>query len=288
MAQPCSNIQSPKQWVGCQLAYGGYPQTASNRRFLLAWYQSEGGNWHNDAKYNPLNTTYADSSSGTSTTINKSGVRAYSSWTDGLYATASTFNGSNFSAINKALQRGTAGDALMSGALDDELQGTNGWCPNCPSYASTLRQNYQQISGGSIPSWQAPGPPQNLVQPSQSSGATGLSLMGDCHAWGMAHNNGKSSCLVNVPGPWCWTACEAKALLSGLIVLGGGLLTLAGVALLFEVKLPGPLNLDQGSNDSFMAGVAQGQSMGPNARRIGRSVPARSEPTEDSPLGEEF
>jgi membrane-bound ClpP family serine protease len=57
--------------------------------------------------------------------------------------------------------------------------------------------------------------------------------MGNCYAYGLAKNKGSSSCLISPPGGWCFTACEGKALVSGMLIFAGGVAFLIGTALLF-------------------------------------------------------
>lgn len=83
----------------------GAPVTAQNLQFMYAWAQAEGGDTHNDASWNPLNTTQAF---GSSRSINKVGVKAYSSFADGVEATVKTLTNGRYSPIVSGLQSGTS------------------------------------------------------------------------------------------------------------------------------------------------------------------------------------
>lgn len=116
------NITDPTQWATAQLEYMGMPVTASNIQFLVSWAAMEGGNWENTAYYNPLNTTLnmpGDSS------MNSVGVKAYTSWQQGVQATADTIQG-GYPEIVAALQSGNAWQADQSGALAGDLSKWSG------------------------------------------------------------------------------------------------------------------------------------------------------------------
>ena len=61
---------------------------------LVYWEGKEGGNWHNTASFNPLNTSYQMNGS-TNYNSHKAGggVQAYNSWNQGLQATIGTLTG---------------------------------------------------------------------------------------------------------------------------------------------------------------------------------------------------
>jgi len=101
----------------------GAPVTAQNISDLTMWENMEGGNWHNTAKYNPLNTSYqfADSVN-FNTGKSGSGVQAYNSWQQGLQATVGTLTGANASSrgytnIVNALRSGNMSQADFLKAL---------------------------------------------------------------------------------------------------------------------------------------------------------------------------
>lgn len=103
----------------------GFPQTAQNINFLVAWANREGGGGAN----NPLNTTqrYAGS-----TSFNKVGVQNYATIQDGITATVQTLNNGYYKDILAALKSGKAdvnatyaGLATWSGKGYDSLSGVS-------------------------------------------------------------------------------------------------------------------------------------------------------------------
>jgi hypothetical protein len=101
----------------------GAPLTSQNISNLTMWEGMEGGNWHNTAKYNPLNTSYQMGGSVNYNTGKAGGgVQAYGSWADGLNATVNTLTGSQadargYSNIVRLLRSGSATKADFLKAL---------------------------------------------------------------------------------------------------------------------------------------------------------------------------
>jgi len=116
---------TPTQWaqaVLAKLAPDGVSQSPANVKALVAWAQAEGGNWHNSAAFNPVNTTL-DAPGATS--INSVGVKRYTSWTQGIDATVSTIKQGNMAPILDAL-KGGGGCGSLASALSKAPWGTNG------------------------------------------------------------------------------------------------------------------------------------------------------------------
>ena len=116
---PGGNTYTPPSWAATLLSAGGWPRTRCNLAAITAWEQAEGGNWQNNAAYNPLNTTY--DGNGTweakglvTATINGPGVRAYNSWRTGFTATLATLGNGNYDPIVSALSAGTDAQAVAS------------------------------------------------------------------------------------------------------------------------------------------------------------------------------
>jgi hypothetical protein len=101
----------------------GAPLTSQNISNVTMWEGMEGGNWHNSAKYNPLNTSYQMGGSVNYNTGKAGGgVQAYGSWADGLSATVNTLTGSQadargYSNIVRLLRSGSATKADFLKAL---------------------------------------------------------------------------------------------------------------------------------------------------------------------------
>ena len=93
-------------WARALLVAMRLPVTADNVAAVTAWEMAEGGHWYNTAYYNPLNTT--QSMPGASV-FNSVGVKAYTSWKQGLEATVKTLKNGYYGGIIEALRRG--GDA---------------------------------------------------------------------------------------------------------------------------------------------------------------------------------
>jgi len=85
----------------------GYPITRLNVSDIMSWENAEGGNWGNDARFNPLNTTQGMTGS---KSINSVGVQAYTSWQQGLNATLKTLQNGHYSTILEALAGGGSQD----------------------------------------------------------------------------------------------------------------------------------------------------------------------------------
>ena len=71
-------------WARALLVAMRLPVTADNVAAVTAWEMAEGGHWYNTAYYNPLNTTQSMPGA---TVFNSVGVKAYTSWKQGLEAT---------------------------------------------------------------------------------------------------------------------------------------------------------------------------------------------------------
>ena len=91
-----STIKTPSQWASALLGALGLPNTKTNVDNIVAWEAYEGGNWHNTAKFNPLNTTQSEPGSTVMPGGNKSGVQAYPSWQEGLDATVATLSAGDY------------------------------------------------------------------------------------------------------------------------------------------------------------------------------------------------
>ena len=87
----------------------GDPVTSQNTGAIVSWARAEGGAWNSPAKYNPLNTTRRMPGS---YSINGAGVQAYTSWPEGLAATAQTLQAGAYGRILSALEAGSSGQAV--------------------------------------------------------------------------------------------------------------------------------------------------------------------------------
>ena len=98
-------------WAKALLVAMRLPVTADNVAAIAAWEMAEGGHSYNTAYYNPLNTT--QSMPGASI-FNSVGVKAYTSWKQGLEATVITMKNGYYDGIIAALQRGNDSSAVAA------------------------------------------------------------------------------------------------------------------------------------------------------------------------------
>ena len=88
-----TNIKNPTDWANAFLGALGEPDTKTNVQNIVGWENSEGGNWHNPDKYNPLDTTQPEPGA---VSTNSVGVKAYTSWQQGLDATVQTISAGDY------------------------------------------------------------------------------------------------------------------------------------------------------------------------------------------------
>lgn len=88
------------------------PVTPENVRAIEGWEKAEGGHWHNDAKYNPLNTTQPMPGAGN--TGSQGNIKIYRSWGQGLDATVKTLHNGHYANILSALHRGNSAENVAS------------------------------------------------------------------------------------------------------------------------------------------------------------------------------
>jgi Skp family chaperone for outer membrane proteins len=96
-------------WAKALLVAMRFPVTADNVAAITAWEMAEGGHWYNTAYYNPLNTTQSMPGA---TIFNSVGVKAYTSWKQGLEATMITLKNGFYGGILDALKRGNDSEAV--------------------------------------------------------------------------------------------------------------------------------------------------------------------------------
>ena len=98
-------------WARALLVAMRFPVTADNVAAITAWEMAEGGHWYNTAYYNPLNTTQGMPGA---TVFNSVGVKAYTSWKQGLEATMITLKNGYYGGILDALRRGNDATAVAA------------------------------------------------------------------------------------------------------------------------------------------------------------------------------
>jgi peptidoglycan hydrolase CwlO-like protein len=113
-------------WAQAFLKSLGMPMTVDNVAAVLAWEMAEGGHWYNTAYYNPLNTTQSMPGA---TVFNSVGVKAYTSWAQGLKATVITIRNGYYGSILEALSRGNDARAVAD-AVAASPWGTGSFTPH--------------------------------------------------------------------------------------------------------------------------------------------------------------
>jgi hypothetical protein len=94
-------ITTPTDFANALLLGVNVPDSQQNEEAIVAWELAEGGNWKNNANFNPLSTTLPY---GGSYPINSAKVQSYPSWADGLYATEVTLEEGYYVGIINALR----------------------------------------------------------------------------------------------------------------------------------------------------------------------------------------
>ena len=129
---------TPADFAQAVLSRLGLPTSANNIAALVAFQAHEGGHMANAAAYNPINTTLKMPGSHP---VTKIGVQAYSSWDEGIEATARTLAQKNMSAIFTSLARSASPDETLRAVAKSPWGCTI--CANAPaatfqSYADRL------------------------------------------------------------------------------------------------------------------------------------------------------
>jgi peptidoglycan hydrolase CwlO-like protein len=112
-------------WAQAFVKSLGMPITADNVAAVVAWEMAEGGHWYNTAYYNPLNTTQSMPGA---TIFNSVGVKAYTSWAQGLKASVITIRNGYYGGILDALRRGNDAQGVAD-AVAASPWGTGSFTP---------------------------------------------------------------------------------------------------------------------------------------------------------------
>lgn len=137
---PAKTIATPTDFAHALLQYMGLPDTSQNVEALVAWAAAEGGNWNNTASFNPFNTTLGMPGSRVMAGGNTAGVQAYTSWQQGLAATAQTLQGGAYRGIIAALRQGNDPGAVANAVVNSP------WGTHTISLASA--GTYANTTGG--------------------------------------------------------------------------------------------------------------------------------------------
>ena len=134
---------SQQDWAKNFLSKLGKPVTTANVQAVTTWMAYEGGQWHNSAHYNPLNTTQPASGA---TNMNSVGVKSYASWDQGFQATVDTINNGRYGNILSALSKGDSTKAVLN-AVNKSPWGTH--IPNAGGGSSGYGASVGGMGGGS-------------------------------------------------------------------------------------------------------------------------------------------
>jgi hypothetical protein len=129
---PAGGSYTPASWAAAFLGAAGEPATACNLGAVTAWESAEGGNWSNQAAFNPLNSTQPAPGS---TTFQSAGpgaapIRIYTSWHQGLEATAATITNGLYQPVLSALHAGNDAQSVAN-AVAGSPWGTGSFGANC-------------------------------------------------------------------------------------------------------------------------------------------------------------
>ena len=146
-----------------QILHGiGAPVNQHTVGAMVGWMNAEGGNWNNNASYNPLNTTQEAPGA---RPINSVGVKAYNNWQQGISATVQTLKNGHYSGILQALH--ASDPQAVAQAIGSSPWGTSGETV-AQTIAAATGQRYQlpsasgvgarmsQLSAGQHPAAQQP------------------------------------------------------------------------------------------------------------------------------------
>jgi hypothetical protein len=95
---------TPESFAVAVLKRLGKPVTRANVRALVGWEHAEGGHFHNDARFNPLNTT--EPAPGAGNTGTQGNIKIYRSPRQGIRATVRTLRNGRYGGILAALEQG--------------------------------------------------------------------------------------------------------------------------------------------------------------------------------------
>lgn len=93
---------TPEAWAIALLTQMKKPVTYENVRAVTGWANAEGGHWHNQNKYNPLNVTTTTSHS----TRASNNSTVFTSWKEGIEGTIKTLENGYYPEILAALSNG--------------------------------------------------------------------------------------------------------------------------------------------------------------------------------------
>lgn len=94
--------QTEAQFAASLLRRLGIKPNRGNMQAMVGWERAEGGHFHNQARFNPLNTTQPEPGAGN--TGSQGNIKVYRDWQQGLEATAKTLTNGRYQPIIQALK----------------------------------------------------------------------------------------------------------------------------------------------------------------------------------------
>lgn len=117
-----SSSQTPADFAVSLLRKLKIPESPGAVQSVEGWANAEGGHWHNDARYNPLNTTQPEPGAGNTGT--QGNIKVYRNWQQGIDATAKTLRNGRYGGILSALKAGDP--SAVASAIGQSPWGTSG------------------------------------------------------------------------------------------------------------------------------------------------------------------
>lgn len=168
-----ANGYTKATWAAALLSMLRITPTNNNMQALVGWMNAEGGNWSNNARYNPLNTTQGLPGA---SSVNSVGVKSYGSWAQGLVATAQTMTNGHYGPILSSLQSGTPAD--IAAAI-----GSSPWGTGATLVAQTISSAPTNLGGTKVPG----------VSTTNSARTTALENFGAAKAGQLINRSGSNS-----------------------------------------------------------------------------------------------
>jgi|SRR5271170_1330784 len=134
---------TPADFAQAVLRRLSLPTSANNVAALVSFQAHEGGHMANTAAYNPMNTTLKMPGSRVAPGFSSPPIQAYSSWDEGIEATARTLAQKNMSAIYSSLSH--------SGSSDDTLRAIAKSSWGCTICANSPASNFQSYADKMFP-----------------------------------------------------------------------------------------------------------------------------------------
>lgn len=210
---------TPRSFADSLLSALGDPITPQNELAIAAWEAAEGGNWHNNATANPLNTTQDEPGA---TSINSAGVKAYTSWSQGLDATVQTLNNGRYGGILSALSAGNSAQAVGQ-AVQASPWGTGGGVLKVLNSLKSSGHGFSLTDAALIGASALPG--VGALPALIGAGAAAGSAAGTGNPI-----TGAASAVTGAAGKWGWSMVGGSVTHGALLIVG--LLAGAGLVVL--------------------------------------------------------